>query len=71
MSMKYAVTVAMTYWQTIEVDADSREEANATAFDLFDIDQAHQGEGDIHQTEEVVDIATDETRSYGPQGETA
>ena len=49
--MKYAVTVAMTFWQTIEVDADSREEANATAFDLFDVEQAHQGEGDIHQTE--------------------
>jgi hypothetical protein len=49
--MKYAVTVAMTYWQTIEVDADSREEANATAFDLFDLEQAHQGEGEIHQTE--------------------
>jgi len=51
--MKYAVTVAMTFWQTIEVEADSREEANATAFDLFDLEQAHQGEGEIYQTELV------------------
>jgi hypothetical protein len=55
--MKYAVTVAMTFWQTIEVDADSREEANATAFDLFDVEQAHQGEGDIHQTELIGETA--------------
>ena len=52
---KYAVTVGMTYWHTIEVEADSREEANATAFDLFDIEQAHQGEGEIYQTELIGD----------------
>lgn len=51
--MRYAVTVAMTFWQTIEVDAESREEANATAFDLFDVDEAHQGEGEIYQTESI------------------
>jgi len=49
--MKYAVTVAMTYWQTIEVEAVSKDFAEVLAFDLFDIDQAHQGEGEIYQTE--------------------
>lgn len=55
--MRYAVTVAMTFWQTIEVDAESKEEANATAFDLFDVDEAHQGEGEIYQTELIGETA--------------
>jgi hypothetical protein len=49
--MKYAVTVAMTYWQTIEVEAVSKDFAEVLAFDLFDITQARQGEGEIYQTE--------------------
>ena len=45
--MKYAVTVAFSILQTIEVDADSREEAKQTAWDLFDQTQAELGEGEI------------------------
>ena len=48
---KYKVQVAMTYWQDIEVEAQSKQEAEATAFDLFDIAHAQQGEGEIYQTE--------------------
>jgi hypothetical protein len=45
--MRYAVTVAFSILQTIEVDADSREEAKQTAWDLFDQNQAVLGEGEI------------------------
>jgi hypothetical protein len=48
---KYAVTVAMTYWQTIEVEAVSKDFAEVLALDLFDVTQARQGEGEIYQTE--------------------
>ncbi len=34
--MKYSVTIAFSILQTIEVEADSREEAMSTAWDLFD-----------------------------------
>ena len=41
---KYRVEVVVSYWQTIEVQAQSKAEAEATALDLFDIAQARQGE---------------------------
>ena len=47
---KYKVQVAVTYFHTIEVDADSVEEAEATAFDLFDVDEAYPGDGEIRWT---------------------
>jgi hypothetical protein len=43
----YRVEVAITYTQHIEVTASSMEEAEATAFDQFDIDQAYQTAADI------------------------
>lgn len=48
---KYRVEVVVSYWQTIEVDAQSREEAQATALDAFDIDKARQGEGEVYDTQ--------------------
>jgi hypothetical protein len=45
--MKYSVTVAFSLLQTIEVDADSKDEAMLTAWDLFDQDKAMLGEGEI------------------------
>lgn len=48
----YKVQVVMSYWQTIEVQANDKDEAEATAFDLFDIDKARQGEGEVYNTEE-------------------
>lgn len=37
---KYTVDVATTYVQTIEVTAYTREEAIATALDVFDVNNA-------------------------------
>lgn len=48
---KYKVQVVMSFWQTIEVDAVDEVEASATAFDLFDITQAREGEGDVYDVE--------------------
>lgn len=48
---KYKVQVAMSYWHTIEVQAENKEEAGDMAFDLFDISKARQGEGDVYDVE--------------------
>jgi hypothetical protein len=58
MSMKYKVQVVMSYWQTIEVDATSKEEAGAMAFDLFDSTRAfQQGDGEIYDIELIGETA--------------
>lgn len=44
--MKYLVQVAMSYVQTIEVEADDMHDAEQRAFDQFDLSKAYQGEGD-------------------------
>ena len=44
---KFSVDVVMSFWQTIEVEAESQAEAEATAFDAFDLSKATQGEGEI------------------------
>jgi len=41
---KYRVTVLASYWQTIEVEAVSKDFAEVQALDLFDINQARFGE---------------------------
>ena len=51
--MKYVITVAFSILQTIEVEADSREEAKQTAWDLFDQDKAVLGEGEIVHVDEL------------------
>jgi hypothetical protein len=49
---KYKVQVVMSYWQTIEVEAESKEEAGATALDWFDPTRACvQGEGEVYDIE--------------------
>jgi len=45
--MKYRVTIAMSYIDTIEVEADSKDEAMQTAWDLYNEDRAVQGEGEV------------------------
>jgi hypothetical protein len=50
MTNKYQVQVAVTYWQTIEVEAVSKDFAEVLALDLFDIGQAQQGEGECYDT---------------------
>ena len=53
LTMKYSITVSFSIMQTIEVEADSKEEAQATAFDLFDETQAHICDGEIIDTVEI------------------
>ena len=50
---KFEVEVVYSYWQVMEVDADSEEEAKATALDWFNIDQANQGDGEVYIFREV------------------
>lgn len=47
MIKKYQVQVVMSYFHTIDVEASSVEEAEAVAFDLFDVAQAYPGDGEI------------------------
>ena len=55
-SMKYSITVAYSIIQTIEVEANSKEEAQATAFDLFDESQAEICDGEIIDTKEIEEV---------------
>ena len=48
---KYKVEVVMTYWQSVEIYADSKAEAEATALDQFDINQGGTCDGEAHATE--------------------
>ena len=49
--MKYRVQVIMSYWQTVEVEADSSYDAGNKALDEFDITKARIGEGEVYDTE--------------------
>ena len=51
---KFKVTIAYSILQTIEVEADSRDDAADIAFPLFDQEQAILGEG------EVIDVTTEQ-----------
>lgn len=51
--MKYKIGVAVSFWQTIEVEADSREDAEYAAFYLFDRDKATMGEGHVFHSEKL------------------
>ena len=44
---KYRVEVAMTYWDTVYVEANNEAEAKATALDLFNETRMRQGEGEV------------------------
>lgn len=49
--MKYRVQVVMSYWQTVEIEADSRADAENRALYEFDITKARIGEGEVYDTE--------------------
>lgn len=51
--MKYKVAVVMSYWQTIEVEAESRDDARSIALDAFDISKAVIGDGETYDVEEM------------------
>ena len=68
----YQVEFKRTSWVTLTVEATDQEAAEEAAWlELqtgdYDCNDAEWELNDV----EVDDIATDETRAYGPQGETA
>jgi hypothetical protein len=67
----YQIELRRTSYINIEVEAESADEAEALAWRGVEQDYyKDDGHWEIESIE-VEDIATDETRSYGPQGETA
>ena len=50
---KYRVSVVFSYIDTIEVEADNREDAKDIAWELFDKERAVQGEGEILNVEDL------------------
>jgi hypothetical protein len=50
---KYRVSVVFSYIDTIEVEADNREDAKDIAWELFDKERAVQGEGEILDVEDL------------------
>lgn len=50
---KYRVSVVFSYIDTIEVEADNREDAENIAWELFDEERAVQGEGEILAVEDL------------------
>lgn len=68
----YQIELKRTSYINIEIEAESQDEAEALAWKQIDQDYYRDdGHWDIESIEELEDIATDETRSYGPQGATA
>jgi hypothetical protein len=61
--MKHRVQVVMSYWQTVEVEADSSADAANKAFDEFDITKARVGEGETYDTE-LIDKAKYVVRNH-------
>ena len=49
--MKYRVQVVMSYWQTQEIEAESRADAENQALYAFDITKARMGDGEVYHTE--------------------
>ena len=50
---KYKVSVVMSYWNELTVEAETQDEADEKAFKLFDLNKAWQGEGEIYRSEEI------------------
>ena len=61
--MRYRVQVVMSYWQTVEVEADSSADAASKAFDEFDITKARVGEGETYDVE-LIDKAQYVVRNH-------
>jgi len=67
----YQIELKRTSYINLTIEAENVDEAEALAWKQVDQDYYRDdGAWDIESIE-LDDIATDETRSYGPQGETA
>ena len=69
----YQIELKRTSYITLTIEADSQEEAEALAWLKLASDGSYGMEDANWDIESIEDdeIATDETRSYGPQGEKA
>ena len=61
--MKYRVQIVMSYWQTVEIEADSRADAENRALYEFDITKARVGEGETYDVE-LIDKAQYVVRNH-------
>lgn len=67
----YQIELRRTSYVNLTIEADTEDEAERLAWLQMERDYYRDdGNWDIESIEEE-EIATDETRSYGPQGETA
>ena len=67
----YQIELKRTSYVNLTIEADTQDEAERLAWLQMERDYYRDdGNWDIETIEEE-EIATDETRSYGPQGETA
>jgi hypothetical protein len=67
----YQIELKRTSYVNLTIEAENEDEAEGLAWKQVDQDYYRDdGAWDIESIE-LDDIATDETRSYGPQGETA
>lgn len=67
----YQIELKRTSYINLTIEAENEDEAEALAWKQVDQDYYRDdGAWDIESIE-LDDIATDETRSYGPQGEAA
>jgi hypothetical protein len=69
----YQIELKRTSYVTLTIEAENEDEAEANAWLELASDGSY-GDRDAHWDIESIEednIATDETRSYGPQGEKA
>jgi hypothetical protein len=63
----YQIELKRTSYINIEIEAESQDEAEALAWKKIDADYyKDDGAWEVESIEELEDIATGETRSYGP-----
>lgn len=68
----YEIELRRTSFVTLTIEAEDQDAAEALAWEQIQRDYYRDdGDWEIGFVDEVNDIATDETRSYGPQGAAA
>lgn len=72
----YQIELRRTSFVTLTIEAEDQDAAEALAFNEVHEDGSYgtgrnDAEWEIGYVDQLDDIATDETRSYGPQGATA
>jgi hypothetical protein len=68
----YQIELRRTSYINIEVEAENQDDAETLAWQELENHEHEDADANWDmESIELMDIATDETRSYGPQGETA